>query len=158
MRTSPEIRLVALDMDGTTLNSQSRITQRTARAIKAAIDRGVRVVCCTGKARPATMRALEPVGLTGPGLVAGLENPGIFLQGLAVYGLGGVQLRSSQLDPQVVRLALEYARDRDLPLAAFLGDTIVTAKMYKPLEVRAGDELSLLFALHILKLLSSVTL
>ncbi len=43
------IRLLALDMDGTTLTEDKRITPRTLAALRAAIARGVEVVPATGR-------------------------------------------------------------------------------------------------------------
>lgn len=59
------IKLVAIDMDGTLLNSSSKVTARTAEALRVVLARGVQVVLATGKARPAAISALEEVGLAG---------------------------------------------------------------------------------------------
>ena len=40
----PEIRMIALDLDGTTLDRKMRVTERTVQAIEEAAGRGVRVV------------------------------------------------------------------------------------------------------------------
>jgi hypothetical protein len=63
----------------------------------------------TGKARPAAVRAMEAVGLAGAGGVVGLKHPGVFLQGLASYGVGGRLVASGELPPAVVRQVFEYA-------------------------------------------------
>lgn len=44
-----EIKLVALDLDGTTFNSEKVITERTRKAIAAAIKKGVIVMPATGR-------------------------------------------------------------------------------------------------------------
>lgn len=44
-----EIKLVALDLDGTTFNSEKVITERTREAIAAAIKKGVIVMPATGR-------------------------------------------------------------------------------------------------------------
>ncbi len=41
--------LIALDLDGTLLDSSEQITPRSRRAIKAALDRGIRIVLVTGR-------------------------------------------------------------------------------------------------------------
>ena len=43
-----DIRLIALDLDGTTFNSEKIITERTRAAIAAAIKKGVIVMPATG--------------------------------------------------------------------------------------------------------------
>lgn len=99
------IKLVALDMDGTLLDSSSRIPQAAAQAIHDVIDahRGrVRVMLATGKARPAAMAAARAAGLEGDHLVVSPATPGVFLQGLAVHGRGGRALSDASLPPSVV--------------------------------------------------------
>ena len=146
--SASDIKLLAIDMDGTLLNSSSQVTARTAKALRAAIGSGVQVILATGKARPAAIAAMEKVDLagaerciqcqppllgpqrpafaasgcvsrnggccmfhllvwysglrhtfhpTGTGLVVGEDQPGVFLQGLAVYGKGGKLLQSDSL-------------------------------------------------------------
>ena len=43
------IKLLALDMDGTLLNSQKKISQENISAIHKAIKAGVKLVLCTGR-------------------------------------------------------------------------------------------------------------
>lgn len=43
------IKLVAIDTDGTLLNSQGEIQDSTKEAISKALDRGVKVVLCSGR-------------------------------------------------------------------------------------------------------------
>ena len=45
----PDIRLIALDLDGTVFDDEKRISARTLQAIRAALDRGVDVVPATGR-------------------------------------------------------------------------------------------------------------
>lgn len=59
------ISLIALDMDGTLLNSQSQILPSSKEAILAAISKGIKVTLATGKARPAALAACKKVGLAG---------------------------------------------------------------------------------------------
>jgi len=45
----PAIRMVAIDLDGTLLNSQKRISTEDARALQEAFDRGVEIIPVTGR-------------------------------------------------------------------------------------------------------------
>lgn len=45
----PDIRLVALDLDGTVFNDEKEITPRTLEAIRAAIAKRVDVIPATGR-------------------------------------------------------------------------------------------------------------
>ncbi|HEU5317162.1 MAG TPA: Cof-type HAD-IIB family hydrolase [Chloroflexota bacterium] len=64
------IRLVALDIDGTLLTPEGHVSPRTARAIRAALDRGVLVLLCTGRIYSEGVRQLgEELGLSLPAIV-----------------------------------------------------------------------------------------
>lgn len=65
--TRPEVQLLCLDMDGTLLDSRSRVRPSSARALREVLERGVQVCLATGKARPAAIKAMETVGLAGEG-------------------------------------------------------------------------------------------
>ena len=49
----PDIRLIALDLDGTVFDDEKRISPRTLAAIRAALDRGIDVLPATGRSRRA---------------------------------------------------------------------------------------------------------
>lgn len=59
-------KLIALDMDGTLLNPEGRITPRTQAAITAARARGVTVVLTSGRPLEGMTPYLAELGLTGP--------------------------------------------------------------------------------------------
>ncbi|KAL6773726.1 hypothetical protein ACKKBG_A22225 [Auxenochlorella protothecoides x Auxenochlorella symbiontica] len=121
-----DIRLIALDMDGTLLDGTSSVLSSSADAIRAALARGVHVVLATGKARPAAQAALRATGIAE---LASAATPGIFLQGLLVYGQGGLLLASAALDPAVVQAAFEYSDAHGGSLCAFLGDECLTTRL-----------------------------
>lgn len=58
-------RLIALDIDGTTLNSKNQISPRTIAAIKAATAQGIYVVLASGRPLDGVMMHLETLGLVG---------------------------------------------------------------------------------------------
>lgn len=60
--TSNPFRLVALDIDGTLLRSDRTISPRTLLALRAARERGVRLVLVTGRRLPAARRAAAALG------------------------------------------------------------------------------------------------
>ena len=49
MMKKPDIRLIALDLDGTLLNSQKQLTPRNAAALTRAAERGIQIVPATGR-------------------------------------------------------------------------------------------------------------
>lgn len=129
-----DIRLLALDMDGTLLDSQSKVLPSSVEAIKEAIARGVTVMPATGKARPAAITALQAVGLAGPGLAVSTSGPGIFLQGLAVYGRTGRLIAGGTLDTDIVKKAFAFAQEADVSICGFLGEECITMKMTAEVE------------------------
>ncbi|MBZ0305781.1 MAG: Cof-type HAD-IIB family hydrolase [Anaerolineae bacterium] len=76
------IQLIAVDLDGTLLNSQHQLTPRTRAALQAAVRQGIQVVVATGRTRsaPTAGRVIEELGLT---------SPGIFSQGLMIHNADG---------------------------------------------------------------------
>lgn len=42
-------KMIAMDMDGTLLNSNKEITERTKMALKKADQKGIKLVVCTGR-------------------------------------------------------------------------------------------------------------
>ena len=56
-------KLIALDMDGTLLNEEKRVTERTKKAIQAARDKGVTVVIATGRPIDGVTRYLEELDM-----------------------------------------------------------------------------------------------
>ncbi|CAM0882803.1 unnamed protein product [Alopecurus aequalis] len=118
----PKFKYIFCDMDGTLLNSKSQVTARNAEALKEARSRGVNIVIATGKTRPAVIDALNMVDLSGRTGIVSESSPGIFLQGLMVYGLGGKQLYKRTLDQEVCREAFLYSLEHKVPLVGFSQD------------------------------------
>ena len=57
------IKLVAIDIDGTLLDSNRRITQRVKDAVQRANEQGVYIVLCTGRPLPGVEPLLEELNL-----------------------------------------------------------------------------------------------
>ncbi|KAL2544813.1 haloacid dehalogenase-like hydrolase family protein [Forsythia ovata] len=122
----PKFSYIFCDMDGTLLNSKSQISLSTAKALKEATSRGVKVVISTGKARPAVINILKTVDLAGKDGIASEFSPGVFVQGLLVYGRRGREIFRKNLDPNVCREALLYSLKHKVPLIAFSEDRCLT--------------------------------
>lgn len=83
-------KLVALDMDGTLLNSQGAISPRNKQAIKAAIEMGTVVMLASGRPLEGMNWALNELNLTGDNDYVACYN------GSLVYQVGSQQLLRSQ--------------------------------------------------------------
>lgn len=106
----PAIRLIAVDLDGTMLNSQHRIGARTLAAIHAAMARGVQLVLATGKTRMSALDVIPQLGIAAPG---------VFVQGLVIHNADGSIRSSEALDPDIVREAASFCEANDIPLTAY---------------------------------------
>ena len=60
-----DIKLIALDLDGTLLTTDKRLTDRTKATLKAARDRGIKVVLTTGRPLKAMDFFLHELGTDG---------------------------------------------------------------------------------------------
>lgn len=58
-----DIKLIAIDIDGTLVNSKSELTPETIAAIKEAKSRGIKVVLCTGRPLSGAEALLEQLDL-----------------------------------------------------------------------------------------------
>ncbi|KAG8657305.1 endoribonuclease YBEY, chloroplastic isoform X2 [Manihot esculenta] len=122
----PKFSYIFCDMDGTLLNSKSQVSLTNAKALKEALSRGIKVVIATGKARPAAISILEMVDLAGKDGVISEFSPGVFLQGLLVYGRQGREIFRRNLDPSVCREACLYSLEHKVPLIAFSNNRCLT--------------------------------
>ncbi len=61
--TASSIRLIAVDMDGTLLGADSRVSPRNLAALRSAEAAGIRIVVATGRRHSFAMSVLRPLGL-----------------------------------------------------------------------------------------------
>ncbi|HUY90951.1 MAG TPA: Cof-type HAD-IIB family hydrolase [Pirellulales bacterium] len=59
-------RLLAIDIDGTLVNSRDELTERTRNALLRAADAGLRIVLATGRRYSRALPLVEPLGLDVP--------------------------------------------------------------------------------------------
>jgi Cof subfamily protein (haloacid dehalogenase superfamily) len=62
----PSFDLIALDLDGTLLDSREDVSVRNRRAIRAVLDQGIRVVLVTGRGVDTPIRISKELGLNLP--------------------------------------------------------------------------------------------
>ncbi len=106
-----EIRLIALDLDNTTLDGEGRLTLRTRRAIERALSSGIEVVVASGRSRLSLPEEVVSV--------AGLRYA-ITSNGAAVYDLQtGEALHRLVLSSAAVEALLEQV-DPALELQVFI--------------------------------------
>lgn len=97
--TAGPFRLLALDIDGTLLRSDRTISPRTLLALRAARERGVRLVLVTGRRLPAARRA-----------AAALGDVDLVLHNGALIVENGVVLRCRPFPRELARQAIRIGR------------------------------------------------
>jgi Cof subfamily protein (haloacid dehalogenase superfamily) len=70
MRKPPRIDLIALDLDGTLLDERDGVSPANRRAVRAALELGVRVVLVTGRGADAPARLVRELKLNLPAICA----------------------------------------------------------------------------------------
>ena len=73
-----DIKVLALDLDGTLTNDQKLVTPRTRAALDAAIEKGVTIVLASGRPTAGIQPLAEELGGTGGITMAAISITGIF--------------------------------------------------------------------------------
>lgn len=97
-------RLLALDIDGTLVNSRHELTEPTRAAVRAVRAAGVQVVLATGRRYSRTLPLVEPLGLDLPLITAS----GALIKHPADHRT----LFMAQFDPTVLRAMLSHIERR----------------------------------------------
>jgi Cof subfamily protein (haloacid dehalogenase superfamily) len=106
------IRLIALDIDGTLVDQNLVVGERTRAAIGEAMRRGIAVSLVTGRMATSAMSFAETLGLTGPlvaqqgALIRAMPEPGSLGVGRLLY--------HRPLSPEVTLDIVRWCRERDL--------------------------------------------
>jgi len=123
LASSPGIRLVCSDVDGTLLTPAHEVTERTVATVFRAMDI-VPFFACTGRGRSGAYHALGAIGDRLRRESAG----GVFLNGLVAYAPGGELILDTRLPPAVVLDVADFAAEHSAALTAFSGDRVLTAE------------------------------
>jgi hypothetical protein len=112
------IKLLALDLDGTLVDSSQTISPRIQTAVKAASERGVRVAIATGREYIATEKFAHMLGLAGPVICC---------QGAFIYDPAAGQLIHSEgLSLPLTHRVIDLARSQRLALNFYLDGKVYT--------------------------------
>lgn len=116
-----DIKLVALDLDGTLFDNSSRISERNLAAIRSITDKGIHVVISTG--RPFEGIPFDQIKGTG-------INYAITANGSGIYEIPtGKCLYENAMDEELVTPILNFLLTRDIHMDAFIG-----GKGYTPVQ------------------------
>lgn len=124
------IRCVALDLDGTTLNSQGKLSERTRQAIQAALERRIHVIVASG--RPVSSLPEEVVGI--PGIRYAVTSNGAVVRDLET----GEILREYKLTPEAAEEILKLTEGMDVAYETFIAGIPYAQASYVADPVRYG--------------------
>lgn len=132
-----EIKLIAIDIDGTLVNSQKKITPEVKKAIKTAQKMGKRIVICTGRPLSGAQQYLDELGLNhqdnqyvvsfNGAVVESTSGDIIFKQGLDYQEYIDLEAiaRKLQLHFHAVGLDRIYTANRDLSPYTIYNSSVV---------------------------------
>jgi hydroxymethylpyrimidine pyrophosphatase-like HAD family hydrolase len=121
----PKYRVVASDMDGTFLARDHSIPERNVQAAMECIRRGIFFLPATGKSRAGAMASIGPLATL---LTSNYSHgaPGVYIQGLVVYGLHGELVYQQTLPRETAWELVRVQRELHFgTLVAYSGDRIV---------------------------------
>ena len=123
-------RAIGLDLDGTLLDRSGKIGPRTLQAVTAAVDAGVLIVPCTGRAWRESRGALADIiailhRATGDA-GAPLASPGVFVGGAMVCDLRtGRALDLAVIEPNLARRLIDHLFDSPESVLVFRDANVV---------------------------------
>ena len=115
-----KIKLVAMDMDGTALNSNHALSPRTIAAVKAVYSKGIKVIFATGRMLNAVTRHLQEADMDG--LV--VAHNGALLVDLK----NNLVYKDDRVLEEIVDAVYAYAKDKKIILHYNLGDQVIVEK------------------------------
>ncbi|WEV71197.1 Cof-type HAD-IIB family hydrolase [Lactobacillus sp. ESL0785] len=143
------IKLIALDTDGTLLNSNGQILPSTKVAVTQALKQGIKVVLCSGRPIAGLKSYMDELGITGK------EQYAVTLNGAITRNAAGKIITKDLVSNQLYRKMTAFALAHQLPFNIVDEDShIITAnhnidyvvylQAYEntaPLYVRTPDDL-----------------
>ena len=90
-------KLIAIDMDGTLLNSEKQLSERNGQAIKEAVEKGAMVVISTGRGFSGIEKYLKELGLEREGQYALTMNGGAAYDCYTKKAITNIGIKGSDL-------------------------------------------------------------
>lgn len=118
------ISCVLSDVDGTLLDTDHKISEETVNAIKNVMTVGIPFYLATGRTRKSVVSA------TGTQLLEVFERdvnslPGVYQQGLLVYGPDGKLIYERVLEPDILSKVIQFCVEYNIPVVAYCGERII---------------------------------
>ena len=116
------IRLVAMDLDGTTFDSAGDISERTVAALESAAQLGVRIVVSTGRSYASLPQHIKDV----KGIEYAITSNGAHVNIVQ----SGEQIYSDFLDPEVVEEIVRLKDETGADIEVFINGRAYTDEEY----------------------------
>ena len=117
------IKMIAIDLDGTALNSAGKITEKTEKAIRAAAEKGVHVVISTGRAYTSLPEDVKRIEVIKYAITSNGSHIVAMRTGKALY--------SEYLSPEAALRAADLAEELDTHLEIFIdGQAYIDEEYY----------------------------
>ena len=126
---SNDIKLIALDLDGTVLTDSNTLSDRVKRSLEKAIQSGIEVVAASG--RPYGSMPKNVLGIDG-------LNYSITSNGAAVHDNSGRRIHSSLISENDVISLLKITEEFDLIFEAFVDGLTYTDSRYTANPLKYG--------------------
>ncbi len=114
-------KLVAIDLDGTLLDMNKEISDRNKQAIKRAMEKGVKVVICSGRVYTGARLYAREIGSTDPIIAC---NGAIITE-----GLDGDIVYSVYMETEVAVKVNSICQKHGIYYHVYAGDTLLTEKL-----------------------------
>lgn len=108
---SQMIKMIALDLDNTLLNSNKEISARNTAVLKKLHEQGIHVVLCTGRPINAIWPYIEQLGLTAPDDYTITFNGGLVINNRTRDHLFEMGMKKQDLKP-----LLDFVKAQQIPL------------------------------------------
>ena len=131
-----DIRVLALDLDGTLTNDNKEITARTRAALDAALAKGVTVVLASGRPTAGVTPVAQDLGLGQPGRAGAIlsYNGGAIVD----CGPGHRVLWHQDLPAPMVPALCAFAKEQNVAIVTYNQEGIVTERPEDPWAQREG--------------------
>ena len=120
-----DFNVVALDLDGTTLNSEHKLTPRTINAIRNVSAKGIKICIATGRSFGAVMDTLQTLNL-------GVEIPVVCLNGAMCIKVSEdaqtfTRVFDSPVPPSAAQRLLEFAEEQGVVAQYYIDSRVYAA-------------------------------
>lgn len=126
------IRMIALDLDGTTFNSKGQLTQRTKKTLEAAAAKGVYVVVSTGRSYNSLPPAIKEV----EGIAYAITSNGAHINDIST----GKTIYDDYIYPENIERIIAIVQKYRCGLEVFIdGQAYIDEPTYRDIEVNGCE-------------------